>query len=205
LAQLLKLTSVGKLKTKKGISESMERINSIKPEEAIGKSKVLLDGIQEKLGMVPNMMRSMAQSPAVLEGYLNLSDSLAGGELSAKLQEQIALVVGESNGCKYCLSVHSAKGQIVGMSKEEILDSRRGESCDSKSLSALCFALKLVTNHGRVSDKDLALIRKSGFSEGAIAEIIANVALNLLTNYFNLVAEPRVDYPAVLSLVEQQG
>ena len=183
----------------------MERIKSIKPHEATGKSKVLLDDINKILGMTPNMMRSMAQSPAVLEGYLKFSESLSAGELSVKLREQIALVVGESNGCIYCLSAHSAMGQIIGMSQEEILDSRRGESCESKSLAALRFALKLVTMHGRVSDNDLSQIRRGGFSEGAIVEIIANVALNLLTNYFNLVAEPEVDYTAVPSLIEQQG
>jgi uncharacterized peroxidase-related enzyme len=183
----------------------MERIESIRSHEATGKSKVLLDDIKKLLGMTPNMMRSMAQSPAVLEGYLKFSESLSAGELSAKLREQIALVVAESNGCTYCLSTHSAMGQIIGMSQEEILDSRRGESCESKSLTALRFALKLVTKHGQVSDNDLSQIRKGGFSEGAIVEIIANVALNLLTNYFNLVAEPEVDYPTVPSLVAQKG
>ncbi len=46
----------------------MERINSINPQEATGITKVLLDDVQKKLGMTPSMMRSMAQSPAVLEG-----------------------------------------------------------------------------------------------------------------------------------------
>ena len=51
--------------------KTMERIKAINPEQATGKSKQLLDGVQKKLGMTPNMMRTMAQSPAVLEGYLN--------------------------------------------------------------------------------------------------------------------------------------
>jgi len=180
----------------------MERINSINPQEATGITKVLLDDVQKKLGMTPSMMRSMAQSPAVLEGYLNFSGALAGGELSVKFREQIALVVGECNGCIYCLSAHSAMGQIAGMSQEEILDSRRGESCESKSRVALGFTRKLVKEHGHVTDNDLTKIRMAGFSEGAIAEVVANVALNLFTNYFNLVAEPRVDFPAVPSLAE---
>lgn len=180
----------------------MERINSINSKEATGMTKVLLDDVQKKLGMTPSMMCSMAQSPAVLAGYLNFSGALAGGELSAKIREQIALVVSECNGCIYCLSAHSATGQIAGMSHEEILDSRRGESCDSKSRVALGFAQKLVKEHGHVTDNDLSKIRKVGFSEGAIAEVIANVALNLFTNYFNIVAEPRVDFPVVSSLAE---
>jgi uncharacterized peroxidase-related enzyme len=182
----------------------MERIKSIKPEEATGKAQDLLEGIQKKLGTTPNMMSTMAHSPAVLEAYLNFSDALAGGSLPAKLREKIALVVGETNGCQYCLSAHSAVGRMVGLSQEEILDSRRGESSEGKSRIALSFARKLVTERGRVNDSELTQVRKAGFSDGEIAEIVANAALNLFTNYFNHVADPQVDFPAVLPLVDQQ-
>ena len=181
----------------------MERIKAIETEEATGKAKELLVGIQRKLGMTPNMMRTMAHSPAVLEAYLNFSSALGGGSLKAKLREQIALVVGEVNGCQYCLSAHSALGQMAGLGQEEILDSRRGESSESKTRSALRFARKLVTERGRVDDHELAQVRKAGFSDGEIAEIIANVALNLFTNYFNHVADTQVDFPAVSPLIDQ--
>jgi uncharacterized peroxidase-related enzyme len=183
----------------------MERIKAINPEQTTGKSKELLDGVQKKLGMTPNMMRTMAQSPAVLEGYLNFSGALGGGSLPARLREQIALVVAETNGCAYCLSAHSAVGRILGLGQEEILDNRRGESSEGKTGAALRFARELVTERGRVSDKVLAQVRRSGFSEGEITEIIANVALNLFTNYFNHVADTNIDFPIVPPLVDQQA
>lgn len=183
----------------------MERIKEVNPEEATGKSKELLAGVQKKLGMTPNMMRTMAQSPAVLEGYLNFSGALGGGSLPAQLREQIALVVSEANGCEYCLSAHSAIGRMVGLSEEEILDSRRGESSEGKSGVALRFARQLVTARGRVSDHELAQVRRAGFSEGEITELLANVALNLFTNYFNHLAETRIDFPAAPPLVEPQA
>lgn len=180
----------------------MERIKAIAAEEATGKARELLVGVQKKLGMTPNMMRTMAHSPAVLEAYLRFSSSLGGGSLPAKLREQIALAVGEANGCRYCLAAHSALGQMAGLSQEEILDSRQGESSESKSRIALKFARKLVTERGRVDDHELAQVRKAGFSDGDIGEIVANVALNLFTNYFNHVADPQVDFPAVSPLVD---
>jgi uncharacterized peroxidase-related enzyme len=182
----------------------MEQIKAINPEQATGKSKELLDGVQKKLGMTPNMMRTMAQSPAVLEGYLNFSGALGAGSLTAKLREQIALIVAETNGCEYCLSAHSAVGRILGLSQEEISDSRRGESSEGKTGAALRLAHELVTERGRVSEKELAQVRRAGFSEGEITEIIANVALNLFTNYFNHVAAPSIDFPSVPPLVSQQ-
>ncbi len=74
----------------------MSRIKPIELAQAGGKAKRLLDGVQAKLGMAPNMMKTMAQSPAVLEAYLNFAGALGRGALDAKVREQIALVVGQA-------------------------------------------------------------------------------------------------------------
>ncbi|WP_431243939.1 carboxymuconolactone decarboxylase family protein [Flavobacterium sp. P21] len=81
----------------------MARLTALNPEEVTGKTKDLFNAVQAKLGVVPNMMRTMGNSPAVLEGYLNLSGALSHGKLSAKTGELIALAVSESNSCDYCL------------------------------------------------------------------------------------------------------
>lgn len=36
-----------------------------------------------------------------------------------------------------------------------------------------------------------------GFFDGEIAEIIAHVALNVFTNYFNIAADVDIDFPKV--------
>jgi alkylhydroperoxidase family enzyme len=80
----------------------MSRLPTIDPAQTTGKVKDLFSAVQAKLGLIPNMTRVMANSPAVLEGYLNFSGAL-GNTLNAKLREQIALVVAEANSCEYCL------------------------------------------------------------------------------------------------------
>ncbi len=40
----------------------------------------------------------------------------------------------------------------------------------------------------------------AGFGDDAIAEIVAGVALNIFTNYFNLVAETDIDFPQAAPL-----
>jgi hypothetical protein len=62
----------------------MARLKALSPDEATGKSKELFTAIQGKLGVVPNMMRTMGNSPALLEGYLNFSGALAHGKLAQK-------------------------------------------------------------------------------------------------------------------------
>lgn len=174
----------------------MQKITAVNHETAEGKAKELLDGVKRKLGFVPNMMATMASSPAVLEGYLNLSGAL-GSALSAKLNEQIALTVAEINGCRYCASAHSAIGKMVGLDDHAVEDARRAFSHDPKTDAALKFAKALVISRGKVTEEDLRTVTAAGYSEKEIAEIVANVALNVFTNYFNETAKTVVDFPAI--------
>ena len=80
----------------------MSRINPIDPENAQGKAKQLLDGVRKSLGMTPNLMRALANSPASLEAYLGLLSSLDGMSIDAKTRESIALATSGANGCEYC-------------------------------------------------------------------------------------------------------
>jgi AhpD family alkylhydroperoxidase len=147
--------------------------------------------------MTPNMMKTMAQSPAVLEAYLNFSGALAGGTLSGKLREQIALIAAEVNGCGYCASAHTAIGKMVGLDEAAISSAREGNAINAKDDAALKFARTLIVNRGQTSDADLRAVKEAGFTGGEVGEIVANVALNVFTNYFNETAQTEVDFPAI--------
>ncbi len=175
----------------------MPRLKAIEPAQAEPKAKALLEGVEKKMGMTPNLMRTMANSPAVLEAYLGFRNALGAGVLSPKLREQIALTVSELNGCHYCLSAHTALGKMVGLGDEEIADSRRGASPDRKTEAVLQFARKVVSERGWVSDDDMATVRTAGTSDAEIAEVVAHVAVNIFSNYFNHVANTEVDFPEV--------
>ncbi|HLK27637.1 MAG TPA: carboxymuconolactone decarboxylase family protein [Puia sp.] len=176
----------------------MTRLKAVNPEQATGKTKELFNGIESKLGMVPNMMRTMGNSSAFLEGYLNLSGALAKGTLGAKTGELIALAVAENNSCDYCLSVHTYIGaNLAKINPEALSDARDAKSSDLKIDAALRFAKILVNKKGLVNDADVNAIKNAGFSEGEIGEIIGHVGLNVLTNYFNNAAKTEIDFPVV--------
>ena len=178
----------------------MPRLPAVNPDTATGQAQHLLQGVQKKLGFAPNIMRTMANAPAVLQGYLDFSAALSKGRLSAKFREKIALIVSEANSCGYCLAAHSAIGQSVGLSEEAIRDSRQGESTDTKEAVALAFTRNLVTQRGWATDEEVAKLHRAGFSDGDIAEVIANIALTLFTNYFNHVAGTEIDFPVAPDL-----
>ncbi len=181
----------------------MQRISAIDPSQATGKAKQLLDGVQAKLGITPNLMKTLATAPAALEAYLNFNGALSTGLLDAKFREQLALAVAQANSCEYCLSAHSAIGKMVGLKQEEIESSRESRSTDAKRDAGLKFAQAIVVQRGELSDGALENVRKAGYSDGEITEIVANVALNIFTNYFNHVAQTEIDFPRVTKTLMQ--
>jgi uncharacterized peroxidase-related enzyme len=179
----------------------MTRLRALNPEEVTGKTKDLFNAVQAKLGVVPNMMRTMGNSPAVLEGYLNLSGALSHGKLGAKTGELIALAVSESNSCDYCLAAHTFIGEKLVKTDPAVLQAARtGNSTDAKIEAVLQFAKTLISKNGLVNDEDVNKAKNAGVTDAEIAETVGHVALNVLTNYFNNTANTEIDFPAISSL-----
>ncbi len=176
----------------------MKRLNALSPDQASGKTKELFNAINSKLGVIPNMMRTMGNSPALLEGYLNLSGALGGGKLGGKTGELIALAVAEANACNYCLSAHTFLGaNIAKLDIETMEAARMSTSKDAKTNALLKFAQILVEKRGLVNDADVSAVKAAGATEGEVGEVVGHVALNILTNYFNNTANTEIDFPVI--------
>lgn len=176
---------------------TMSRLTARDPAQTTGTAKTLLDTVQRSLGMTPNLMRTLAQAPAALEGYLSLNGALAKGTLSPQLRELLAIAIAEANRCEYCLSAHTLLGRLAKVDAPELDAARHGESADPKTQAALAFALAVLTQRGNVTDSDLDAVLEAGYTQGEVAEIVGHVSLNVFTNYFNNVAQTEVDFPRV--------
>jgi uncharacterized peroxidase-related enzyme len=158
----------------------------------------LLAEVHRRLGGTPNMTRSMANSPALLRGWLDLSGALSRAVIGAATGERIALAVAQRNGCSYCLSAHSYLAErVVHLDAGDIAAARIAASADPKTAAILAFAAAVNDGRGTVTREDLAAARAAGLSDEEIAETIGHVALNVLTNYFNNAADVDIDFPAV--------
>jgi len=166
-------------------------------EAAPEQSRPLLEAVKAQLGVVPNMFRLMANSPATLEGYLALHKALTKGRLDRKTHQRIALAMAQFDSCSYCLSAHTYLGKRLALDDVEILANRRGASNDAKADAAVRFAVKLVRERGRVSEEDVNQVRSAGYSDGEIVEIVGHVALNTFTNYLNEALGTAIDFPLV--------
>lgn len=180
----------------------MTAIVAIDPAHASPKSAELLAGVKRMLGATPNMFRVAAHAPSVLESMAAQFAAAAHGSLNARAREAIALTVAESNGCDYCLSAHSVFAKGAGLSAEDQLKARQGSAADPKLAALVGLAQALVEGRGRVPASTLAAARAAGISDAELLEVVANVALNVFTNYFNLLAGTEIDFPLVEHLPE---
>lgn len=172
-----------------------QRLQFVEESQATGKVKEIYEIVQGKIGMVPNLYRILAASPAVLEGYFDFNMTLAQTSLPSKLREQLAIAIASANHCQYCLSAHTLLGKMAGLEKEELVSAQSAHSHDASTQAALVFARQVVEARGQVSDSDLSDVKAAGFTDAQIVEIVAHVALNIFTNYANNVAKTKIDFP----------
>lgn len=160
----------------------------------------LLEAVNKQLGVVPNLFRLVSNSPAALEGYLGLSGALTKGTLPAATRERIALAVAQVNGCDYCLSAHTYLGKnLAKLDEQEMIANRSGRSNEPQADAAVRFAAKVARERGHVAESDVRDVRAAGYDDAQVIEIVQHVALNVWTNYINVVADTDIDFPVVKS------
>ncbi|MFS4092566.1 carboxymuconolactone decarboxylase family protein [Streptomyces sp. AF1A] len=175
----------------------MSRLNVAPLEDLPAGAQRTLDTIGAQLGFVPNMFKTIAANPTVLDVVTTLQGTLSR-VLDAKTRHSIALAVSQANGCDYCLAMHTyVATELGGMSAEDIELGRSGSALDPKRAAAARFAQRVVDSRGQVSDAELAEVRGAGYTDSQILAIVALSVQFLLTNFLNNVNQTDVDVPAV--------
>ena len=172
----------------------------IDPQTATDSVKELLEATHKQLGRVPNLYRAMANSPKGLGAYLAFRGALQGGTLDSAMCERIALLTAQLNACDYCVAAHSFRARKMGLSTEDILATRQGNSDSPKIHAALVFIVELIGGRGTVVDATKDALIEHGWSEAEIGEMVGHVALNVFSNYFKQVAGPVLNFPAAADL-----
>ncbi|MEM6393108.1 MAG: carboxymuconolactone decarboxylase family protein [Planctomycetota bacterium] len=175
----------------------MPRFQPTTLDTAPDASKPLLEAVQSKLGRVPNIYGTMAHAPAVLKFALQGSGILGETSLSAAVREQIALTVAGANQCEYCAAAHTAIGKMNGLDDDQTTAALRAEADDPQAQAAVTLARQLVEREGHPTDDQIAAFKAAGYGDQQVQEIIAVVAFNIFTNYFNHVAQTDIDFPQV--------
>jgi AhpD family alkylhydroperoxidase len=166
----------------------MPRLLPLDPEQASGTARTLLGGIVDRHGDAGPMVRTMAHSPALLGGYLELSRAMKRSAIPRPLSERISLAVQEWLGCALCLEAHAAAGRAAGLTDADIALARQGTATDAREAALITYAIRVLTEPGTLADADVDELRGYGWSDRVLADVVGLVALNQLTGAFNLVA-----------------
>lgn len=175
----------------------MSRIAPVDVQSANTDQRTLFDTVEQKMGKVPNVLKTLGHSPAALESYLALSATQQKSVFTAEERELLSLAISAENRCSYCVSAHSAISSGLNMSERTIEAAMSGKSEEPRIQAALALAQSITANRGWVDDEKLSEAKAAGLDAAAIMDIVLAVTANTLTNYANHLAQTEVDFPPV--------
>ena len=165
-------------------------------DDAEPEAKEILEAAKKKLGFVPNMYNAMANSPGLLNTYIQGYGSFREKSgFSSIEQEVIFLAISQVNGCEYCMAAHSFLAEAAsGVPSDVTAAIRDGKQVPEIQLSALSvFTRLMVTKRGLPSQSDVDAFLSSGYKEKDILEIIHSIAIKTISNYTNHIFHTEVD------------
>ncbi|PHR53331.1 MAG: carboxymuconolactone decarboxylase [Robiginitomaculum sp.] len=169
-------------------------------ETAPEAAKPLLEKSAKAFGSVPNLMGVMAESPAVLQGYMDLSETLVKSSLAPAERHAVMLVVSVENQCRYCVAAHTGLARGAGLAADVIIGIREEDDIDDEKLEVLCeFTKSMVEKNGNVSPQEVTAFLEAGYTNANLLEVAAHIALKTLSNYVNHLAQTPVDASFVVN------
>ena len=150
-------------------------------------TKAYFTKCEEKLGLVPNVLKAYAFDDKKLRAFTDMYNDLMLGEsgLSKLEREMIAVTVSSINHCYYCLTAHGAA--VRQLSGDPSLGEMMVMNCRAANLSArqtamLEFAVKLTEEPAKIVEADRAALRQAGFTDRDIWDIASTAAFFNMSN-----------------------
>src|SRR5918992_3956303 len=166
----------------------MTRLTPVDPEQTKDTVKETLDALTARGGGLGPMVLTMANSSALLRAYADLNRAMKRSHLDRKISERISLAVQEWLGCAYCVAAHNDAARGLGLTETDIELARQGTATDPKVAAIVAFAQQVAAALAEIADNDVETLRRFGYRDEQIADVVGLVALNVLTGSFNLVA-----------------
>jgi AhpD family alkylhydroperoxidase len=163
-------------------------------ESAPAESVPALRTLEEGLGFVPNLAATMAESPVLITGFVDLRKTLAGSELTGVEREIVALAVSIENDCDYCMAAHSTFALMQNAEEDDVAAARAGDPPADPKLGPLYeFARSLVRKRGHLTPDETQALLDAGYSRGALLEVVTQVGHTTLANLAHSISNAPVD------------
>jgi AhpD family alkylhydroperoxidase len=178
----------------------MTRIPLVNPATATGPVRQTLDELSARRGELGPMVRGMANSSALLRGYLDLNRAMKRSHLDRRISERISLAVQEWLGCDYRVAAHSDAARAPGLSETDIELARNGTATDPRTAAVVAFGHQIAAAPAEITDDSVEALRTYGYRDEQIADVVGLVTLNVLTGAF----KPRRGHRRHLGIAERR-
>ncbi|OPX93578.1 MAG: Carboxymuconolactone decarboxylase family protein [Pelotomaculum sp. PtaB.Bin104] len=179
----------------------MARVKMVEVAEATGKAKEVFDDIKKNFGMVPNLFKTLALKPDILEAnWEKVKAVMMQGELPRDLKEMVAVVVSQANGCRYCVRAHGTALKMLGTPRDKVLqiiENIDGADISSPVKKVLKLSVKATREPNNITDTELNEIKALGYSDTQIVELLSVVDLFTSFNKFLDTLQVEIDFPAI--------
>lgn len=166
----------------------MGRLNPLDNEGARERVAEIFGEIEGAFGMVPNLFRTYAHHPPLLEAnWAKVKALMMGGVLDRKLKEAIAVAVSLDNSCDYCVAAHTMALRSIGVGEDEIKNIEEdvdGTSFSAKEKALLKFARRANSDPLRITEEEFAVLRSAGASDQEVVEALGVMELFTSFNKF---------------------
>jgi uncharacterized peroxidase-related enzyme len=157
-------------------------------------ARAALATTRKNFGMIPNLEKVMASAPPLLVGYATLWDLFNTTTLTPIERQVVYLTANFENECSYCIPWHSMLAKQVGMDESEIDALRSGVQMADEKLDALrTFSRLLITKRGKATKAELQAFLDAGYSEVQALEVVLGLAIKLMSNFTNSIADTPLD------------
>ncbi|TAL72046.1 MAG: carboxymuconolactone decarboxylase family protein [Rhodanobacter sp.] len=156
-------------------------------ESAPAAARPLLEAAKSKLGFIPNLYGNLAEAPAALQAYFDLSAHFDKTSFTPVERQVVLLAISTENNCEFCVAAHSVIARQMVKVPSPVVDALRAFTpLPDAHLDALAtFARAVVRERGFVASAALDAFLASGFTRRQVIEVVLGVSMKTLSNYVN--------------------
>lgn len=151
------------------------------------KTKAYFQLCEEKLGLIPNVLKAYSFDDTKLRAFTDMYNDLmlADCGLTKLEREMIAVAVSAVNSCFYCLTAHGASVRELSgdpvLGELMVMNYRVAELSD-RQRAMLDFSVKLTERPAEILESDRQALRDVGFSDRDIWDIASVAAFFNMSN-----------------------
>ena len=172
----------------------MSKFTIHKIEDASEERKAILEKSQSTMGMVPNMIAGLSESPQAAEAYMSLSHFFVKSSLTPEQRHVVWFTVNAEHNCEYCMAGHTLIAKMEKIDDAVIETARAVKTYDDPKLEALRkFTLAMVQKRGWLDPEEVDEFLAAGHTKQNVFDVLIGVVHKTMSNYANHLIETPLD------------